>query len=92
MLRDNVQGLTRPAFTRLARQAGVKSMTGLVPDELRGVTLAYMEQLIIATLTYTQHSRRKTVMAEDVLNGIESSTGDHLAFSVSKHGMVGCRD
>ena len=67
-------------------------MTALTIDELRGVTTVYMESLMVATLTHTEHARRKTVMAGDVLNGIESSTGDHMAFSVSKHGMVGCRD
>jgi histone H4 len=92
MLRDNVQGLTKPAFTRLARQAGVKSMTGTVTDELRGITKVYLESLIVASLVHTQNARRKTVMTSDVLNGIESSTGDLMAFNISNHGMVGCRD
>ena len=80
ILRDNIQGLTKPAFQRIARQAGVKRMSGLVYDELRGITKVHMENVIRASMTYMEHDRRKTLGLNDVLRGIEDQ-GDKLAFS-----------
>ena len=40
MLRDNIQGVTKPAIRRLARRGGVKRMSGLIYEETRGVLKA----------------------------------------------------
>ena len=37
VLRDNIQGVTKPAIRRLARRGGVKRISGLVYEETRGV-------------------------------------------------------
>ena len=37
VLRDNIQGITKPAIRRLARRGGVKSISGLIYEETRGV-------------------------------------------------------
>lgn len=37
ILRDNIQGITRPAIRRLARRGGVKRISGLIYEETRGV-------------------------------------------------------
>lgn len=37
MLRDNIQGITKPAIRRLARRGGVKRISGLIYEETRGV-------------------------------------------------------
>ena len=36
VLRDNIQGITKPAIRRLARRGGVKRMSGLIYEETRG--------------------------------------------------------
>ena len=36
VLRDNIQGITKPAIRRLARRGGVKRISGLVYEEVRG--------------------------------------------------------
>uniref|UniRef100_A0AC35UFX2 Histone H4 n=1 Tax=Rhabditophanes sp. KR3021 TaxID=114890 RepID=A0AC35UFX2_9BILA len=36
VLRDNIQGITKPAIRRLARRGGVKRISGLVHEETRG--------------------------------------------------------
>ena len=38
VLRDNIQGITKPAIRRLARRGGVKRISGLIYEETRGVT------------------------------------------------------
>ena len=38
ILRDNIQGITKPAIRRLARRGGVKRISGLIYEEVRGGT------------------------------------------------------
>ena len=37
VLRDNIQGITKPAIRRLVRRGGVKRISGLIYEETRGV-------------------------------------------------------
>ena len=37
VLRDNIQGITKPAIRRLARRGGVKRISGRIYEETRGV-------------------------------------------------------
>ena len=66
ILRDNIQGITKPAIRRLARRGGVKRISGLIYEETRGVLKTFLETVIKDTVTYTEHARRKTVTALDV--------------------------
>lgn len=42
VLRDNIQGITKPAIRRLARRGGVKRISGLIYEETRGACTAYL--------------------------------------------------
>jgi len=78
VLRDNIQGVTKGAIQRLAQVAGVKRISGLVYEEIRGVLKVYLENVLRNAILYTEHSRRRTVSVEDVeaaLNRHESSGG-----------------
>ena len=66
ILRDNIQGITKPAIRRLARRGGVKRISGLVYEETRGVLKVFLEQVIRDAVTYTEHAHRKTVTAMEV--------------------------
>jgi len=80
--RNNIQSITKPGITRLARQAGVVGMDGGNYDDIRGILKAYLEQVIRDSVIYTENDRRKKVMVRDVINGIESVTGEHVAFDL----------
>ena len=67
VLRDNIQGITKPAIRRLARRGGVKRISGLIYEETRGVLKVFLENVIRDAVTYTEHARRKTVTAIDVV-------------------------
>lgn len=90
MLRDNIQGITKPAIRRLARRGGVKRISGLIYEETRGVLKAsggwpracprpphparpqvFLENVIRDAVTYTEHARRKTVTAMDVVYALK---------------------
>ena len=78
VLRDNIQGVTKGAIQRLAQVAGVKRISGLVYEEIRGVFKVYLENVLKNAILYTEHSRRRTVSVEDVeaaLNRHEPSGG-----------------
>ncbi|XP_025909278.1 LOW QUALITY PROTEIN: histone H4-like [Nothoprocta perdicaria] len=61
VLRDNIQGITKPAIRRLARRGGVKRISGLIYEETRGVLKVFLENVIRDAVTYTEHAKRKTV-------------------------------
>ena len=60
VLRDNIQGITKPAIRRLARRGGVKRISGLIYEETRGVLKVFLENVIRDAVTYTEHAKRKT--------------------------------
>jgi histone H4 len=71
VLRDNIQGITKPAIRRLARRGGVKRISGLIYEETRGVLKLFLENVIRDAVTYTEHGRRKTVTAIDVVYALK---------------------
>lgn len=71
VLRDNIQGITKPAIRRLARRGGVKRISGLIYEETRGVLKVFLKHVIRDAVTYTEHARRKTVTAMDVVYALK---------------------
>ncbi|GBP79534.1 Histone H4 type VIII [Eumeta japonica] len=66
VLRDNIQGMTKPAIRRLVCRGGVKSISSLIYEETHGVLKVFLENVIRDAVTYTEHAKRKTVTAMDV--------------------------
>ncbi|XP_041038219.1 uncharacterized protein LOC121274894 [Carcharodon carcharias] len=82
VLRDNIQGITKPAIRRLARRGGVKRISGLIYEETRGVLKVFLENVIRDAVTYTEHAKRKTVTAMDVVYALKRQ-GQRLHHSQS---------
>ncbi|KAJ7916569.1 hypothetical protein B0H13DRAFT_2323354 [Mycena leptocephala] len=61
ILRDNIQGITKPAIRRLARRGDP------------GVLKIFLENVIRDSVTYTEHAKRKTVTALDVVYALKRS-------------------
>ena len=82
-----MQGITKPAIRRLARRGGVKRISGLIYEETRGVLKVmlylylaittsgifkvFLENVIRDAVTYTEHAKRKTVTAMDVVYALK---------------------
>ncbi|XP_044170293.1 histone H4-like [Acropora millepora] len=64
-------GITKPAIRRLARRGGVKRISGLIYEETRGVLKVFLENVIRDAVTYTEHAKRKTVTAMDVVYALK---------------------
>ncbi len=87
ILRDNIQGITKPAIRRLARRGGVKRISAskqIIPlgieiiltppviyEETRGVLKTFLEGVIRDAVTYTEHAKRKTVTSLDVVYALK---------------------
>ena len=71
VMRENIQGITKPAIRRLARRGGVKRISGDIYEEIRGVLRHFLENVIRDSVTYTEHARRKTVTAMDVVYALK---------------------
>jgi histone H4 len=72
MLRNNILGISKPSIRRLARRGGVKRISGKVYDEIRGVLRVFLEKVVHDAVVYTEHARRTTVTAMDVVYALKS--------------------
>ena len=71
VMRDNIQGITKPAIRRLARRGGVKRISGLMYEETRNVLKDFLTSVVKDSVTYTDHAKRKTVTAMDVVYALK---------------------
>lgn len=71
LLRDTIAGITKPAIRRICRRGGVKRISGLVYEEVRSALKKQLETIIRDSVAYTEHARRKTVTAQDVVYALK---------------------
>ena len=63
--------ISKPAIRSLARRGGVKRISGLIYEEARGVLKVFLTNVMRDAVTYTEHARRKTVTAMDVVYALK---------------------
>lgn len=69
--KEVILGITKPAIRRLARRGGVKRISALIYEETRNVLRSFLENVVRDSVTYTEHARRKTVTAMDVVYALK---------------------
>ena len=62
ILRDNIQGITKPAIRRLARRGGVKRISGLIYEETRGVLKVFLENVIRVCNNNNNNNKKQIIM------------------------------
>ncbi|KAF7340546.1 Histone H4-like protein [Mycena sanguinolenta] len=67
----NILRITRPVLRRLARRGGVKRISGLMYDDIRGILKIFLEGVIRDAALYTEHGYRTTVTQLDVLYALK---------------------
>merc|ERR1711939_954165 len=103
ILRDNIQGITKPAIRRLARRGGVKRISAMIYEETRGVLKTFLEGVIRDAVTYTEHAKRKTVTSLDVVYALKRqgrtlygfggyTTHNHFSPSARPHSSINIFD
>uniref|UniRef100_A0A6B2LUH5 Histone H4 n=1 Tax=Arcella intermedia TaxID=1963864 RepID=A0A6B2LUH5_9EUKA len=71
ILRDSIQGITKPAIRRVSRRGGVLRLSGLIYEETRMVLKVFLEKIISKAVVYADHAMRKTVMVGDVTRALK---------------------
>ncbi|KAI9518107.1 trifunctional histidinol dehydrogenase [Dissostichus eleginoides] len=70
-LQINVEYVSIMYSRRLDRRGGVKRISGLIYEETRGVLKVFLENVIRDAVTYTEHAKRKTVTAMEVVYALK---------------------
>ena len=70
-LRESILGITKPAIRRLARRGGVKRISSYIYEETRAVLRSFLESVVRDSVVYTEHAKRKTVTALDVVYALK---------------------
>ena len=69
--RPVIEGVTKPAIRRLARRGGVKRISFNIYKEIRDVLQGFLNNVVRDAVTYTEHAKRKTVTAMDVVYALK---------------------
>jgi histone H4 len=69
--RPLIDGITKPAIRRLARRGGVKRISFYIYDYTRDVLKGFLSGVVKDAITYTEHAKRKTVTAMDVVYALK---------------------
>ena len=69
--KEVILGITKPAIRRLARRGGVKRISSSIYEETRIVLKNFLESVVRDAIVYTEHSRRKTVIAMDIIYALK---------------------
>ena len=65
-LYNSIQGITKSAMRRLAHVGGVKTMSGIIYEDIRDILKIFLEKQVYNSMVYTEFCRRKTVSVKDV--------------------------
>jgi len=82
IIRDSIQGITAPAIARICQTAGIKRISGLVYEEVRGVMKVFVEDTLRNALVFCEHSRRRTLQEGDLDAALQVS-GKYLGAGIN---------
>ena len=72
LLKGNINGVTKGSIRRLSRRGGVKRISGLIYEEVRGVLKGFVDQVVRDSVSFTECGKRKTVTALDVVYALKN--------------------
>lgn len=84
-----MEDITKPSITRLARRAGIKSVSEDCYDLIRKLIDVKLEEILRITMIVNTERQTKTLMAEDVYEAI-SLSGTNLTQS-TELGVATCQ-
>ncbi|KAM0717476.1 hypothetical protein Q7P37_007328 [Cladosporium fusiforme] len=86
ILRDNIQGITKPAIRRLARRGGVKRISAGIYEEIRTTLRQYLDRLLADVCAVTELCKRKTVTTTDVVYALHRQGRTLYGFGSGERG------
>ncbi|KAH8173204.1 hypothetical protein LIA77_07459 [Sarocladium implicatum] len=67
ILRDNIQGITKPDIRRLARRGGVKRISATIYNDARAALRSFLEKILEHCVVFVEHRGAKTITVSDVI-------------------------
>ena len=89
--KDALRGISKADVRRLARRGGVKRISSLTYDEAKASLKHFLETVIRDSVTYTEHAKRKTVSALDVVYALKRNGRTLYGYGVTPHPSVRTR-
>ena len=71
VLRDNVRSVTKGSIRLLALRAGIKRISGLLYEEVRGVLKGFVEGVVRDATAYTEYAKKRTVTTGAVVAALK---------------------
>jgi len=71
VLKNNIEGVTKPAIRRLCRRGGIRRIGSNVYATSRAIITNFLTDVVKDSIVYTEHSKRKTVTPYDVVNALK---------------------
>jgi histone H3/H4 len=73
--------ISKPAVRRLARRGGVKRVGGSVYESVNKLARVYCEDVLKNAIVYSNHAKRKTVTANDVIYALKRQGVTMIGFN-----------
>lgn len=83
-----MEGITRPSITRLARRAGIKSVSEECFDSIRNLVDKKLNEILLTALVVNSEHQTKTLMSDDIYEALHLN-GYNIAQS-SELGVTTC--
>lgn len=72
IIRDSIQGVTKPAIQRLCKIAGIVRVSSTVYEEIRGLLLLYMREVVSDSVNAMEYARRVRLQRSDLEIALQS--------------------
>ena len=70
MVKKNL--ISKESINKLAKKAGIKSISSLIPEEIIGITRVMLEQVLKVCILVVESGDRKTITLEDIKYALEN--------------------
>ena len=65
-----MEHITKPSITRLARKAGIKSLSDDSYNSIRNLVKSQLSEIIVAALVVNSEHNTKTLMPDDIYDAL----------------------
>lgn len=90
-IHNPIKGITNNAVHRMARQAGIKSISSESIEEVRNLIKKVLEEIIMVAVAVLQHNRKKKITSKDIKKGIYAVTGRKFVFDDEQNIIKNCK-
>lgn len=87
---DNITGITSAVIKRIGKKGGIKSMTSLTCEEVRGIIRVYLHGIIEKSIIISRGANHKVVSGNDVVMALKHVNGKKHYFTDEEANLSAC--